>query len=321
LILQIHPLVVDLNKRAAHFPIVIGLLIIPAGTLDAEKLTRLMNERWANPANWSEEDRNSFWASLTRELKRVYETFAPQPAPEVTEAILTVNATVKVPVSHSDAKATNAIVKRMMNGFMKTGQLVQFDHEFRGPKELSVKGSGDISIPTEKAARLRLRMQKKRLEELTQAVDAGKTPDEKGRSLEELVAMLFGTIPGFVVNDRRVRTETEEIDIIVLNNSEDPRFKREQAVILIECKNWSSKCGKNEFADLSYKIRNRRGRCSLGFLISWNGFAGTITKEILRESHESTLIVPIDGMQIRDALRNGSFLKTVVSAWDKAIKT
>ena len=156
------------------------------------------------------------------------------------------------------------------------------------------------------------------VEQLVQAVDEAQTTDAKGRSLEELVARLFGTVPGFTVGGR-LRTVTEEIDITVLNNSDDARIRREEAIILAECKNWSSKCGKNEFVIFKEKIENRKGRCSLGFLISWNGFADTITKEMLRGSHERLLVVPMDGAQIREAVRQGEFITALTSAWDMAI--
>ena len=35
--------------------------------------------------------------------------------------------------------------------------------------------------------------------------------------------------------------ETEEIDVSVLNDSPEPRLRREGAVILAECKNWTGK--------------------------------------------------------------------------------
>jgi hypothetical protein len=161
------------------------------------------------------------------------------------------------------------------------------------------------------------------LKGLLEAKNLSNTPDEKGKTLEKLVAGLFSSIAGFTVDDsdKRVKTETEEIDLTVSNGSEDPRLKREEAIILVECKNWSSKCGKNEFVEFRSKMENRKGRCSLGFLISWNGFADTITKEMLRGSHERLLIVPIDGSQIQDAVRDDSFFNVILSAWNSAVMT
>jgi len=158
------------------------------------------------------------------------------------------------------------------------------------------------------------------LDTLVEAITKASSADERGRSLEELVGRLFETIPGFTVTDR-IKTATEEIDIAVLNDSADPRFKRESAILLAECKNWSSKCGKNEFVLFKEKIENRSNRCSLGFLVSWNGFKSTVTKEMLRGSREQTLVVPITGKEIRASVRDGNFANVLAACWEKAINT
>ena len=111
------------------------------------------------------------------------------------------------------------------------------------------------------------------LDSLVVAVEKARTTDDKGRSLEELFSRLLESVAGFSVTGR-IKTATEEIDISVLNDSQDPRFRRESALVLGECKNWSGKCGKNEFVIFKEKLENRNRRCSLGFLLSWNGFAG-----------------------------------------------
>jgi hypothetical protein len=153
---------------------------------------------------------------------------------------------------------------------------------------------------------------------LVVAVETAKTTDAKGRSLEELISRLLATIPGFSITGR-IKTATEEIDISVLNNSDDPRWKKEAAIILGECKNWSSKCGKNEFVIFKEKLENRNRRCSLGFLISWNGFAETVTKEMLRGSKDEYLIVPITGKEIRAAVRDKNFPDVLAACWDAAV--
>ena len=158
------------------------------------------------------------------------------------------------------------------------------------------------------------------LEALVVAVEKASSTDERGRSLEELVSRLFETVPGFKVTDR-IRTATEEIDIAVLNDSDDPRFRRESAILLAECKNWSEKCGKNEFVLFKEKIENRSNRCSIGFLISWNGFKSTVTKEMLRGSRETTLVVPMSGKEIRTAVRDNSFAEVLAACWERAVNT
>lgn len=154
---------------------------------------------------------------------------------------------------------------------------------------------------------------------LIDLVESAKTSNEKGRNLEELIYRLFDNHPGFSITDSRVQTETEEIDLIVLNNSADPRFSRESAILLIECKNWSGKCGKNEFVIFKEKIENRSSRCSLGFLISWNGFAETVTKEMLRGSREQTLVIPVEGRDIKRAISEDKFEEVLVEAWHNAV--
>lgn len=156
------------------------------------------------------------------------------------------------------------------------------------------------------------------LDELIDAVDGAVSADEKGRALEELCARLFSSVAGFVVK-QRIRTETEEIDISIVNGSSEPRLAREGAVILVECKNWTARCGKNEFVIFHEKMLNRSRRCSLGFLVSWNGFAGTVTKEMLRGSREELLVVPLTGAEIRAAVRQGDFTAALLSCWDKAV--
>jgi hypothetical protein len=156
------------------------------------------------------------------------------------------------------------------------------------------------------------------LDALVDAVENARSADDKGRTLEELCSRLFASVPGFTVTGR-LRTETDEIDISVLNDSSDARLRREGALILAECKNWTGKCGKNEFVTFHAKLENRSQRCTLGFLISWNGFSSTVTKEMLRGSREQILVVPMTGGDIRAAVRSGDFSKVLLECWDKAV--
>ncbi len=158
------------------------------------------------------------------------------------------------------------------------------------------------------------------LQALVDRVEMATSTDEKGRSLEELCSRLFETVPGFTVT-QRIITATEEIDIAVRNGSTEAPFSREEALILAECKNWSGKCGKDDLVVFRQKIENRNQRCSLGVLISWNGFAGTVTKEMLRSSRERALVVQVTGKEIREAVRTGNFARVLVSCWGDVINT
>jgi CheY-like chemotaxis protein len=136
---------------------------------------------------------------------------------------------------------------------------------------------------------------------------------ERGKALEDLTAALFASIEGFVEIDRNINTKTEEIDIAFRNESRDPAWQRESQIILVECKNWSSKTvGKNEFVLFEDKMRNRFGRCRLGFLVCTEDFAETVTLSMIRGSRDDLLIVPINGERLRQLVetknRNRSLL-------------
>jgi hypothetical protein len=74
------------------------------------------------------------------------------------------------------------------------------------------------------------------LDALVDAVERAKSADDKGRTLEELLQQTVCVPSGFVITGR-VRTETEEIDISVLNDSADPRLRPQKAQgILAPCR-------------------------------------------------------------------------------------
>jgi hypothetical protein len=132
------------------------------------------------------------------------------------------------------------------------------------------------------------------------------------------MTVLFETIEGFSVSER-TRTQTEEIDLFAVNTGDVPAFRQEGRIILVECKYWAKKCGKDEFVLFRAKMANRGDRCTLGFLVSWNGFASTFTSEMLRSSREKLLVVPLDGTQIRAAVESNKFLDCLLEAWKKAL--
>lgn len=122
--------------------------------------------------------------------------------------------------------------------------------------------------------------------------------NEKGKALEELLILLFSSVEGFIPS-HRIRTETEEIDISVRNESKDSFWSKFTPFILVECKNWSTDCGKDEVVTFRSKLVNRFGLSHIGFLVSVNGFRKTVTKEILRGSQTEFLVVPIDGSNLK----------------------
>jgi len=139
--------------------------------------------------------------------------------------------------------------------------------------------------------------------------------NKKGRALEELLVLIFSTVEGFIPS-HRIRTETEEIDISVRNESKDSFWSKFTPFILIECKNWSTDCGKNEVVTFQSKLVNRFGLSHIGFLVSVNGFRKTVTKEILRGSQTEFLVVPVDGSKLKGLVLSkdrSELLKSFVS--------
>ncbi len=155
------------------------------------------------------------------------------------------------------------------------------------------------------------------LDELVDRMGEG-TSYEKGLRLEELTSRLFAEVPGFTTSGR-VRTETEEIDFFVRNESERAVWRRESALLIGECKNWSTACGRQDFTLLKDKLRGRVGRVTCGFLVSWNGFTETVKQQMLRGSEGDLLVIPITGENLRDGVRRGDFPERLEALHEAAV--
>jgi len=162
-----------------------------------------------------------------------------------------------------------------------------------------------------------------KLFEIPELIDKVQTEEDsnvKGRLLEELMCKFFECIKDFSIIDR-LKTETEEIDLVILNKSTEPFWQKESQLILVECKNWSSKCGKNELVIFKEKIKNRRNRSKLGFFISWNGFTETFSKEDIRTAQGDILLVPVTGEEIIEAFKSDSIHTHIEKWWLAAVSS
>lgn len=159
-----------------------------------------------------------------------------------------------------------------------------------------------------------------RMREQLRRVEDAKSPKVKGSELEGLMQLLFNSVDGFQVRDSNVRTKTEEIDLVLDNRCAHHPWNKEKAIMLVECKNWSKPAGKNEITLFESKIKNRRGRCTIGFFVAWAGFARTVEKQLLRSSQDNWMIVLLDGAQIKSAIETGGFTQLLDSAWYAVLK-
>lgn len=129
-------------------------------------------------------------------------------------------------------------------------------------------------------------------------VESEKDANRKGKLLEDLMVLLFKTIPGFQQATANRQNDIEEIDIVIQNESTDPFWTKESQYFLAECKNWSKPAGAPELRSFFYKLERRFDRARPGFFIAPGGFSGTTKDAALAERKDKHLIVLID----RDAL-------------------
>lgn len=121
----------------------------------------------------------------------------------------------------------------------------------------------------------------------------GHTAAQKGRLLEETMALLFRTIPGLSELQVNRRGSAEEFDVAVTNASTDPVLAKEGSLILVECKNWSQRVGPPELNHLRAKVRERHNRCKLGLLVAPLGFTEGVDTLIARQATEDQLVIPL----------------------------
>lgn len=133
------------------------------------------------------------------------------------------------------------------------------------------------------------------IRETWNAVRLEQNPNRKGKLLEDLMVLLFKTIPGFHQTTPNRQNDIEEIDLLIQNESEDPFWINERSsYILVECKNWSKEAGVTEFRNFLYKLQHRFGRCRLGFFVAPGGVASTFREALLAERKDDYLVVLID---------------------------
>lgn len=126
------------------------------------------------------------------------------------------------------------------------------------------------------------------------------TNHEKGKALEDLIALIFNSIDGFSI-DRNVSIKTGEIDIMILNEISNSRFWNDKCdSIPVECKN--RKEGMTEGVDslniFKSKVQELK-ECKLGFFVSTQGFS---KKHLDTLASGEKYVVPIDDYRIKELI-------------------
>lgn len=151
------------------------------------------------------------------------------------------------------------------------------------------------------------------LRELWKEVRTTSDANRKGALLEELLLLLFKSIPGFEKAEARRQNKDEEIDLTIPNESKDPFWAHERSSYFLgECKNWSKPVGPDELDRLRAKVKRRHGRCRLGFFIAVGGFTAGFNSHLLAMRESDELIVPLgpdDVARLVEATDRNALLK------------
>jgi len=133
--------------------------------------------------------------------------------------------------------------------------------------------------------------------------NALKAETNKGKkeSLEGLAEILIGMIEGLEVIKKNANTETEEIDLLVKNESPLPFWMRLPNPFLVECKNWSKPIGAKEIRDFKGKM----DEISFRVMIAINGITGRderdAAKGVIRDARkQKNHIVVLDKEDLED---------------------
>src|SRR5438105_2807361 len=137
-----------------------------------------------------------------------------------------------------------------------------------------------------------------------------RTNQRKGQTFEALIGYLFASLPGVEVRERRARTSSEEIDLVLWNERRIHVLKILENVILVECKNWTKRVGTPDVNWFATKLRNR-GLMN-GILVTRNG----ITEDCYRDGvriimnslrHQNKIIV-LTFAELKGLNSNADFL-------------
>lgn len=124
------------------------------------------------------------------------------------------------------------------------------------------------------------------------------SPLERWKHLESLTKQLFESIPGFKDVVANVRSSTEEIDLMLRNESSDSFWAQQGPFIMVECKSWKRRVPRRELDVFASKMSRRAGWCRLGFFVSLSGFTRDFHVTLRHYIASNVLIVPIDGERL-----------------------
>jgi hypothetical protein len=121
----------------------------------------------------------------------------------------------------------------------------------------------------------------------------------RGKALEDFASVFFGE--AFTITKRNLRTDTEELDLVLERSAAtDPRFRR-GTYLVVECKNWQAM---KVDQDAVTKVVGELNLHNLkqGFLLATGDFTSDAVQQARYASAQDVEIVLIDGPTIVDFL-------------------
>ena len=200
-----------------------------------------------------------------------------------------------VPTGAKVIVATAYADERMIERAFKDGAYDYLETLPTLPMMLRIKvRNASEAVRERRLAALSASEREKEIRALWSAVRTEADRNRKGRILEDLMVLLFRTIPGFTDVDTRRKGPEEEIDILIRNESAEPFWARDGSqYILVECKNWSKPAGPTELVVFRDKMLNRGGRCRLGFFIAVGGFTEGFSTRTATYRKDDLLVVQV----------------------------
>lgn len=147
--------------------------------------------------------------------------------------------------------------------------------------------------------------------------DQAATTTEQGRLLEDLVCLLFETVPGISITVRNTMNvfETEEVDIAFWNQRRRRQFDFLPHIILVECKNWSRPVGSQEVAYFITQLRDSGEK--FGVLVAAKGVTGSSQDLTAARFHiasalkEGIRVVVIDREEIEQLTHSDQLIELI----------
>lgn len=143
-----------------------------------------------------------------------------------------------------------------------------------------------------------------------------KDKNKKGELLEKFVSLLVTLDKNFTIEETNVRTESEEIDVVIKNNGYTQFYAQLQSpMILLECKNWTSNISAKEVRDFVQKVQNRpRVLCKVGVLLTTSTFTKDAIKELIGYRGRDFTIATIDGDDIKTLIKRGPLFSELLES-------